>query len=111
MVDNNICTFYLKKFRAEAKLGIFEAAKRMGISVSYLSDMETGRRIPSKRVTQLIIDTYGLSDLDKRNLYDAIGVVSNSVPYDVEEFLVNNNSALQNVIGMMYEKDPKFGSR
>ncbi len=108
---NNICTFYLKKFRVEAKLGIREAAKRMGITAPYLSDMEKGRRIPSKRAAQLIINTYGLSELDKRALYDAIAEVSNSVPYDVEEFLTHNNSALQNVIGMMYENHPEFGGR
>lgn len=110
-MEDNICTFYLKKFRVASNMGLCAAAEKMGISAAYLSDMEKGRRIPSRRVAKTIIDTYNLNELDKRLFYNAIAEVSKSVPYDVEEFLVNNGSALQNVIGMMYENSPKFGSR
>jgi len=98
-------------FRESNNLNVKDAADKMGISAPYLSDIEKGNRIPSKRMAYLMASVYNLDALQRRTLFDVIAAVKGTIPYDVEDFLLSNESAMQNVLGMMYEYNPTFGGR
>ena len=103
-MQNNNWTIYIKTLRLVSNRSLREAAKRLGVSAPYLHDVEAGDRAPTKKLVEGIIDLYHLNAEDKRKIYDAAAEVNDCIPYDVEEFLKNDDEAMQSVINMMHEK-------
>ena len=51
---------YIKRLRTELGLTQGQLGQRAGVSVSFLSDIETGRTDPSLRTLQAIAETFDL---------------------------------------------------
>jgi transcriptional regulator with XRE-family HTH domain len=50
----------LREARLDAELALPEAARRSGVSSSYISECERGEKIPSLRILLDLCDCYGL---------------------------------------------------
>jgi transcriptional regulator with XRE-family HTH domain len=100
-MKNTEFTVMLSELRERYGLSMRDLGKKIGYSASYLSDLENGNRDPSKPLLTAIISAFDLDDLEKRKLYDAAAKSNNSIPYDVEEFLIKNPNALTAVIRVM----------
>ena len=108
---NNEWTAIIKALRAEAELGLREASRKMGISAPYLQDLERGDRAPSRPAVERFIKAYKLDARAKRLMYDAVAKVNKCLPYDVEDYLIDNPSALQEIINKMNEEHLFMGGR
>lgn len=106
MVINNL-TVYLKKLRESYDYTITKVANGISVSAPFLSDVEKGNRIPTRKVAKFLIDFYNLDEDQKRKLYDAIAEVNDSLPYDVVDYLKANPQALQHVIKLMNKDKTK----
>jgi transcriptional regulator with XRE-family HTH domain len=51
---------WLKDLRHEKRMTVREASKEMGMSFSYYSDLENGRRNPSVEKSYIMADFYGV---------------------------------------------------
>ena len=70
-------------------LTLKDIAEVLGISVSYLSDIEQGRRKPfdSAKIEQFC-NFLGLSDEDRSRMYDLAARETGKVPSDIEDILM-----------------------
>lgn len=96
-----------KYLRAKYNFTKTSLAKGLGVSTSYIIDLENGNRRPNEKITEALITFYNLDEQDKRLLYDAVAVTTNSLPYDVVRFLLTNPSELQQVISSMNQENSK----
>ncbi len=78
----------IKEARVEARLTLRGMAKVLGLSPSYLNDIEYNRRTPSDDVLQKIADLLGL---DRDELLAAAGRVG--IGKDAEQYIRENPSA------------------
>lgn len=60
-------------------------AEKLGLSVSYLSAIENGKRNVPGDLESKIISKYNLSDKDKKNLREAINATTEKVKVDLTE--------------------------
>ena len=103
----NKLTVYMKNMRVQNRYSLREAAKEMSVSAPFLHDVEAGERNVTRKVANEFIRLYHLDDEGKRTLFDAIAEATDSLPYDVVDFLKSNPEALQTVIGMMNNQKQK----
>lgn len=87
MPRENLGSFISNK-RKEMGLSLRKLALNIGISVTYLSDIESGRKANiSKDILENIIRSLMLNDQEKEKLFTLVGKKNNSIPMDVEEFV------------------------
>jgi len=84
---------YIKDKRLESKWSLRSLAGKIGITATYLNDIETGNRpAPPEDKLMQIAKTFNI-DLDKKELYmyfDLAAKTRNTIPIDVEKFLMVN---------------------
>ena len=82
---------YVKRARLDAGLGQRELARKLGISASYLNDIEHSKRpTPNGSFMEKIIE---LLPVDYETLNDLAGLTRNRLPPDIESYLLNNVAA------------------
>ena len=104
-MNDNKWTIYIKSIRLASRYSLRAAAKQLNVSAPYLHDVETGNRAPTKKLVNSIINLYNLDNEEKRIIFDAAAEATDSIPYDVEDFLKENPDAIQTVINMMNENN------
>ena len=100
MSETNFIILF-EKIRKNRGLTYKKISEQLGYSLSYIFDIAKGNRIPTREVTNRIIEVYRLTPKSKRLLYDAIAEVSNSLPYDVIDFLKNHPEEINKIIETM----------
>ena len=90
MSKENLGNFISSK-RKEQGLSLRKLALNSNISVTYLSDIESGRRSNvSKDILENISKSLMLSENEKEKLFTLVGNKNDSIPMDVEEFVKNH---------------------
>lgn len=108
---DNEFTRLIKYLRANAELSLRALGDKAGLSSVYLCDLEKGCRPPTKNVLERLCAAYNLDNDAQRLLYDAAGSATQSVPFDVQEYLINNPDALARVIAEMQVNTLESGTR
>ena len=79
----------LKRKKDARKLRLKDVATQMGISVSLLSDIESGRRNPFEpEQIDWFAQEFDLTQEEKELMYDLAAKELRSVPYDIEDTLM-----------------------
>ncbi|MDV3427837.1 MAG: helix-turn-helix transcriptional regulator [Bacillota bacterium] len=84
---------YLKDKRLENKWSLRTLAAKIGITATYLNDIETGNRPAPPEDKLMIIAKIFNIDLDTAELYkylDLAAETRNTIPIDIEKFLISN---------------------
>lgn len=90
MPKENLGSFISGK-RKEIGLSLRKLALNSKISVTYLSDIESGRRSNvSKDILENISKSLALDEQEKEKLFTLVGNKNDSIPMDVEEFVKNH---------------------
>lgn len=90
MPKDNLGSFISNK-RKERELSLRKLALNSKISVTYLSDIESGRRSNvSKDILENISKALMLNEQEKEKLFTLVGNKNDSIPMDVEEFVKNH---------------------
>ena len=82
---------FIKKKRLDdpRELTLSDVAKHLGISVSFLSDIENRRRRPfSPEKIEIFTEFFGLSDEEKARIYDLASIENREVPSDIEDIFM-----------------------
>lgn len=83
---------YIKLKRIEKGISLRQFASKIGISPSYMSDIEKGRRYaPDKEKLEQIQKVLFVRDEEIQKFYDLAGLSRNEVPQDLPEYIINNN--------------------
>lgn len=84
---------YIKEKRQERKWSLRTLAAKIGITATYLNDMETGSRpAPPEDKLMMIAGIFDI-DQDKHELYkylDLAAETRSTIPIDIEKFLLAN---------------------
>ena len=99
MINN--FTVFITDLRNAKEYTLRKAASKLHVSAPFLSDLEKGNRLPSRKTLDAIIDLYSLDEENKRKLYDAEAEARDDIPQDVKDFLKTNKDAMKSVIEMM----------
>lgn len=84
---------YIKKKRQERKWSLRTLAAKIGITATYLNDMETGNRpAPPEDKLMIIAGIFDINqDMQELNKYlDLAAETRNTIPLDIERFLLAN---------------------
>ena len=82
---------YIKKKRLEHPddLTLKEVSAMLGISLSFLSDVENNRRKPfDKEKIETFVSKLGLSEEEKAKMFDLAARDRGEVPYDIEDIMM-----------------------
>lgn len=82
---------FIKKIRQDdpRELTLKDVSKMLGISLSFLSDIENNRRKPfDKEKIELYAKEFNLSEEDKARLYDLAARDRGEVPSDIEDIMM-----------------------
>ncbi len=82
---------FIKKIRQEdpRELTLKDVSKILGISLSFLSDIENNRRKPfDKEKIEIFAKEFNLSDEDKAKLYDLAARDRGEIPSDIEDIMM-----------------------
>lgn len=82
---------YIKKKRLEHPddLTLKEVSAMLGISLSFLSDVENNRRKPfDKEKIETFANKLGLSEEEKAKMFDLAARDRGEVPYDIEDIMM-----------------------
>lgn len=83
---------YIKLKRMEKGISLRQLAGKIGISPSYMSDIEKGRRYaPDKEKLEQIQKVLFVRDEEIQKFYDLAGLSRNEVPQDLPEYIINND--------------------
>ncbi len=91
---------YLSQKRKQQKLSMRLFAKKVGISFSYLSSIESGQRqAPRYETLQKMVEILELTETEKNLFYDYAALSKNegTIPPDIIEY-VNNNKMIRDII-------------
>jgi len=78
-----------KRMSDPRELTLSDMAKQLGISVSFLSDIENRRRHPFDADKMAIfVEFLGLNDEETARLYDLASYENGEVPWDIEDTLM-----------------------
>lgn len=91
---------YLSQKRKQRKLSMRLFAKKLGVSFSYLSSIESGQRqAPKYEILQKMVEILGLTEIEKSFFYDYAALSNNkgTIPPDIIEY-VNNNKIIRDII-------------
>lgn len=78
---------YLHNVRMQADVGVRELGRRIGVSASYVSDIERGRRIPSSELLMSIAETVGADA-------DTLFALAGRIPSETKHYLRSHHSAM-----------------
>lgn len=82
---------YIKNKRLTNKYTMKDVADKLGLSISYLSDVEKGRRNPFEfEKLVLLSEILHLSDIEKNELMNLAGSKRNEIAPDVNEYAASN---------------------
>ena len=85
---NNIFGTYIRELRINKKIGQRELARKVGVSASYLNDIEKGNRsAPRVELMNKLADSL---EADVETINDFAGQSRNVVPPDISEFIRGN---------------------
>lgn len=83
---------YIKLKRMEKGISLRQLASKIGISPSYMSDIEKGRRYaPDKEKLDQIQKVLFVNEDEIQKLYDLAGLSRNEVPQDLPDYIINND--------------------
>ena len=83
---------YIKSKRLEKGISLRELASKVGISPSYMSDIEKGRRnAPNKEKVDKIAEVLFYSEEEINELYDLAGESKNSIASDLSSYVMESN--------------------
>lgn len=88
---------YLRKIREEKKISIRQLARAIGITPTYLSDIEKGNnKPPNKQLLEEIVNELQIKNYDQltNTLFDLAAKERNDVPEDIKEYIMNNEKLL-----------------
>jgi len=90
------CGAYIAQLRKENDYTLKGLAKELGVSVSFLSDVEQGRRKPFNRtVFKALMWLLCNNDKQRYELMDLRAKYTGGLPMDVEEYILNNPSIIE----------------
>ena len=110
MKQNEFTTIF-KKLRENKGLTFRSLADSLGISVSYVFDIESGNRAPTQKLIESMIMFYNLNHEQQRFLYDAAAQATDALPYDVVEFLKAHPDELKKIVDTMKVENQKTRNR
>ena len=87
----------LKYIRASKNMSLRSFGSELDFTTTYLFDLEKGNRLPTKNVVDRIINNLDLDEELERIVYDSSANACNTVPYDVQEYLMGNKDAIKRV--------------
>lgn len=88
---------YIKEKRKEKGWSLRTMAQKLGISLTYLADVENGKRYAFPKETLLLLTNIFDISYNKKELnlfFDLAAETRNSLPLDVEEFMLINPSLI-----------------
>ncbi len=80
---------HIKTLRTARNIGQRELARNIGISPSYLNDIENNKRLPAKK--EIIKKIAHTLEANLENLYDLAGKPKNKIPPDIPDIIRKNN--------------------
>lgn len=85
----------IKDKRNSLGYSLRKLARDAAISVTYLSDIETGRRVNiGKDIIDRICNVLAFSNEEIEEIYSLLGKENGAIPNDVEEFIKNHPSLI-----------------
>ncbi len=99
-MENYNITFgdYIKERRKEKGWSLRTMAQKLDISLTYLADVENGKRYAFPKETLLLLTNIFDISHNKKELnlfFDLAAETRNSLPLDVEEFMLINPSLVE----------------
>lgn len=86
---------FVKEKRIAIQISLRSLARELGISPSYLSDIENGnRKALSSEKLELLVNALRLNEEDAQTMYDLAGQALNELPPDVPQYLLKNDAAI-----------------
>ena len=83
---------FLQRKRTEKQITLRKMAEMIGITASYLTDIEKDRRNPPEmEKLELISQILTLNDEDKTTMYDLAGKKRNSVAPDLPDYIMEHD--------------------
>ena len=96
-VDNGFGN-YIRELRTNKKIGQRELARKIGVSSSYLNDIEKGKRgAPRVELVNKLVNSL---EADVGTINDFAGLSNNTVPPDISEY-IRGNSELISLLRMI----------
>jgi len=88
MANNKTFGNHIKTLRTARNIGQRELARAIGISPSYLNDIESNKRFPPSKT--VIKNIAGILEANLENLYDLAGKAKNKIPPDIPDIIKKN---------------------
>ncbi len=107
-MDKKLFGLNLRKIRLEKGITLPALADKMGITNPYLSDIERGNRTPNAKICEKVFSCLNLTNQEKRMLLDAAALYSDTLPYDVVAYLLENKDLLENIKKEMMENNYSY---
>lgn len=87
---------FLREKRKAAGYSIREFSSIVGITNTYLCDIENEKRnAPNNNVVRQMARTLGLDKIGTLNLYDLAAQTKNDIPLDIKDYLLENKSEIE----------------
>ena len=82
-----------KRLADDRELTLKEVAEALGVSITFVSDVEHGRRLPYDEIkTQKLIKFLHLSEEDVATMYDLAAREDSRIPRDLDEIMMYSDS-------------------
>ena len=82
-----------KRVADDRELTLKEVAEALGVSITFVSDVEHGRRLPYDEVkTEKLIKFLRLSEEDIATMYDLAARENSRIPRDIDEIMMYSES-------------------
>ena len=91
--SNNKFGQFISEQRIKKHLQSQELAKRLGISLGYLSQLEHGKRLcPDLELLRKMIEVFDLNTEETNALYDLYAEASGQISPDIAEYIQSSNT-------------------
>ncbi len=83
---------FVMENRLKNNISLRKFSQMIGISPTYLSDIENGRRKPTNNyeIIESISNALDLDTANRTRLFDLVAKEKKELPKDIEEYLINN---------------------
>lgn len=98
----NDFTNYIKVLRYKNQVPIRRLSKLTGYPMKYILELEAGKVAPTEEFIEKLIFAYDLDSNQQRILYNFAAKATNSLPFDVVRFLLNNPIEVTKIINTMH---------
>lgn len=90
---------FIREKRKEHGIGLRDMATRLGLSPSYLMDLEKDRRVPFPEIDRLqrLAEVLTLEQEECDTLYNLVGLGRGEFPPDLAEYIIENPSILDEI--------------